>query len=85
MQYEFDKKESLAKLEQEKKDAEAKRIKNQQYFVIASLGIVVLAVVVIAFIQYRNNKHKQKANALLQQQKEKVESTLVELKSTQGS
>jgi two-component system NtrC family sensor kinase len=84
MQYEFDKKESQAKAEQEKKDAEAKRIKNIQYLTIAALGIIVLAAVVIAFIQYRHNTHKQKANTLLQQQKEKVESTLTELKSTQA-
>jgi signal transduction histidine kinase len=84
MQYEFDKKESQARVEQDKKDAEAKRVKNIQYLTIAVLGIIVLAVVAIAFIQYRHNRHKQKANALLQQQKEKVESTLSELKSTQA-
>ena len=83
-QYEYDKKEALAKVVQEKKDLEAKRVKNIQYFAIALLGIIVLAVMAIAFMQYRNNKHKQKANALLQQQKEKVESTLSELKSTQS-
>jgi len=83
MQYDFDKKTSIAKAEQGKKDAETRRIKNQQYFAIAGLGVVVLAVVVIALIQFRNNKQKIKANRLLQQQKEKVESTLVELKSTQ--
>jgi signal transduction histidine kinase len=38
---------------------------------------------VVAFILYRNNRHKQKANLLLQDEKEKVESTLTELKSTQ--
>jgi signal transduction histidine kinase len=84
MQYEFDKKEATAKAEQDKKDAEAKHIKNQQYFIIAALGIIVLAVVVVALIQYRHNKQKQRANSLLQQQKEKVESTLQELRSTQA-
>jgi len=83
MQYEFDKKEAATKAAQDKKDDEAQRVKNIHYFTIAVLGIVVLAVVVIAFIQYQNNKQKQKANALLQQQKEKVESTLTELKATQ--
>jgi two-component system NtrC family sensor kinase len=39
---------------------------------------------VIAFLLYRNNRHKQKANFLLKQQKEKVESTLQELKLTQA-
>jgi two-component system NtrC family sensor kinase len=84
MQYDFDKKESIAKAVQDKKDADAKRIKNQQYFVMASLGVLVLAVVIIAFIQFRNNKQKQKANLLLERQKEKVEITLLELKSTQS-
>jgi signal transduction histidine kinase len=84
MQYEFDKKQAVATAEQEKKDVESKRIRNQQYFMIAVLGIVVLAVVVISLILYRNNNHKQKANTLLQQQKEKVEGTLEELKSTQA-
>ena len=49
MQYDFDKKESIEKAEQDKKDADAKRIKNQQYLVIGSLGILVLAVLIIAF------------------------------------
>ncbi len=84
MQYEFDQREALDKAEQDKKDAEEKRIKTQQYFVISALGIIVLTVIIIAFIQYRNNNQKQKANTLLQNEKEKVESTLSELKSTQA-
>jgi len=47
---------------------------------LSGLGIFLL----LAFILYRNNKQKQKANVLLQHQKEKVESTLTELKSTQS-
>ncbi len=42
------------------------------------------ALLVIAFILYRNNKHKQIANIVLQQQKQKVETTLSELKATQA-
>src|SRR5207342_3777186 len=52
----------------------------KQYIFIAALLVFLL----IVFILYRNNKHKQKANLLLQEQKEKVESTLTELKSTQA-
>ncbi|HYJ62560.1 MAG TPA: ATP-binding protein, partial [Parafilimonas sp.] len=37
----------------------------------------------VTFFLWRNNRHKQAANALLQKQKEKVESTLSKLKSTQ--
>ncbi|MEO7210387.1 MAG: ATP-binding protein [Chitinophagaceae bacterium] len=44
---------------------------------------VFMGLLAFAFILYRNNKLKQKANVLLQHQKEKVESTLSELKSTQ--
>ncbi len=77
LQYDFNKKETAAKAAQYKKDAEAKRIKNRQYFAITALGIVVLAVVVIALIQFRNSKQKQKANIIL-------ENTLTNLKSTQA-
>ncbi|HMJ47875.1 MAG TPA: ATP-binding protein [Ferruginibacter sp.] len=84
MQFEFSKKEAVARAEQGKKDAETKRIKNLQYIAISSLGVIVLAVSFIVSIQWRNNKHKQNANALLQHQKEKVESTLEELKATQA-
>ncbi len=84
MQYDFDKKEAAAKAAQDKKDADAKRIKNQQLFITTAFGIVMLAVVIIAVIQFRNNRNKQKANLALQQQKQKVESTLQELKSTQA-
>ncbi len=84
LQYEFDKKEDLAKTQQEKKNTEAKRIKNLQYFAIGGLGVIVLAVLLIATIQWRNNKQKQKANDLLTHQKKKIESTLTELKATQA-
>jgi signal transduction histidine kinase len=91
LNYEFEKKQQLQKAEQAKKDADAKRIKNQQYFIITALGIVVLAVIIIASIQFKNNRHRQKAYTLLQKQKretdehrEKAETTLSELKSTQA-
>jgi len=84
MNYEFEKKQAVAKAEQDRKDADAKRIKNQQLFTILALGVIVLAAIIIAIIQFRSNKHKHKANIALQQQKEKVESTLTELKSTQA-
>jgi signal transduction histidine kinase len=45
-------------------------------------GLVVM--LLIAFILYRNNMQKKKANVLLQHQKEKIESTLQELKATQA-
>jgi two-component system NtrC family sensor kinase len=38
----------------------------------------------IAFILYRNNRQKQRANRLLEQQKKEIQSTLSQLKSTQS-
>ena len=71
--------------EQERqKEAEAKRIESQnrqkQFVLLAGLGIFLI----VASILYRNNRQKQKANKVLQEQKDKVENTLQELKSTQS-
>jgi two-component system, NtrC family, sensor kinase len=71
-----------------RKEQESARILQQQktrsriliYVFVTALCFVLI----IAGIQWRNNKQKKKANTLLQHQKEKVESTLTELKSTQA-
>lgn len=39
---------------------------------------------IIVFLLYRQNRHKQRANALLTQQKEKVESSLAQVRSLQS-
>ncbi|MFN8355031.1 MAG: ATP-binding protein [Spirosomataceae bacterium] len=51
----------------------------RQYGLLA--GLVVFSF--IGLILYRNNRQKQKVNILLQEQKEKVETTLSQLRSTQ--
>ncbi len=84
LNYEFAKKQQVAKVEQERKDVVTQKIKNQQYFIIAALAILMLAVLIIVLIQFRNNKQKHTANLLLEKQKQKVETTLSELKSTQS-
>jgi two-component system, NtrC family, sensor kinase len=53
--------------------------KLKQYAYLISLAILFL----FAFLLYRNNRLKQKANVILQEQKEKIEHTLQQLKSTQ--
>ncbi|HLY71408.1 MAG TPA: hypothetical protein VKR53_16855, partial [Puia sp.] len=63
---------------QKERDASA----NKMRIYGLAAGLVVL--LVFAGVLWRNNRHKQKANALLQLQKEKVESTLSDLKSTQS-
>ena len=80
----LNKEKALRVAEQQKKDAETKRVKNIQYFTIAGLCLIVLAIAAIAFLQYRHSKQRLMANASLQRQKQKVETTLTELKSAQA-
>jgi two-component system, NtrC family, sensor kinase len=69
-------------LQQQEMEAASIQYQNQVklYAVFALSGLFLL----IGVILYRNNKVKQKANILLQQQKEKVESTLSALESAQS-
>ncbi|GAB2605967.1 tetratricopeptide repeat-containing sensor histidine kinase [Spirosoma areae] len=53
--------------------------KLKQYSLLTGLGALLL----IAFILYRNNRQKHLVNTLLHEQKAKVESTLSQLKTTQ--
>ncbi len=62
----------------EKRMADVNRLKQIAY--TGGLAILLL----VALVLYWNNRQKQKANNVLQQQKEKIESTLSELKSTQS-
>jgi two-component system, NtrC family, sensor kinase len=67
-------------LEQQKREAE------QQYqtrIKIYGLLSVITGFLVLSLVFYRNNKAKQRANALLLSQKEEIEKTLGDLKSTQ--
>jgi signal transduction histidine kinase len=69
-------------LRQQEESQRQQQLRNKIKFY--SLFTALAIILIIAVIFYRNNKRKQKVNALLQQQKEKVESTLAELKSTQA-
>jgi len=77
--YETDKKESENKLLQEKNSIATKTIEQQKYIAIA-IGIICLLLIIGAFIIYRSNKQKQKANIdltrkniMIEKQKEIVE------------
>jgi signal transduction histidine kinase len=65
-------------------DLAAQEEKSQSRIRMLALGSAVLILLVTGFSLWRNNRQKQKANILLLLQKEKVESTLAELKSTQA-
>ena len=68
--------------QQQKTEQEQERFRNKiKYIALLSvLGIFLL----LAFILLRNNRHKQKTNILLREQKSKIEHTLEELKATQA-
>ncbi|MGK2861954.1 MAG: ATP-binding protein [Chitinophagaceae bacterium] len=65
--------------QQSREDKQRYETKIKMYGLIS----IITGFVVLAFILYRNNKHKQKANTLLQSQKQEIETTLSELKNTQ--
>jgi two-component system, NtrC family, sensor kinase len=74
--------EAVRRQQLEQQSREAK----QQYDTRVKIyGLIagILAVMIVAFMLYRNNKHKQKANTLLQVQKQEIETTLGELRNTQ--
>ncbi|HSO85270.1 MAG TPA: ATP-binding protein [Draconibacterium sp.] len=56
---------------------------NQRWWLITIAGVL-FSTFILLYMFYRNNKNKQKANALLQEQKKKVENTLANLKATQS-
>ncbi len=74
---EFDEKERQYEI-----DTAKTVFKNQtrQYALLAGICVFVL----IAFILFRNNRHKQKAYALLQNQKQETEKAYEQLKATQS-
>ncbi|HMH34607.1 MAG TPA: tetratricopeptide repeat protein [Puia sp.] len=76
MNYEFEKKQEAQKTQQIAKDEVAGA---RQLALIVGLGLT-LVLAVGAFVGFKN---KQKANALLKNQKQEIENTLVLLKATQ--
>jgi len=71
-----------AQLQKQEEDAARAEFQNRVrfYMLLGLLGVFLI----IGTLLFRNNHQRKKANALLQAQKNKVESTLGELKSTQA-
>ena len=67
-------------------DQQSREAKQQYETRVKMYGLItgLIVFLILALILYRNNKHKQKANTLLQSQKQEIETTLGELKVTQS-
>jgi tetratricopeptide (TPR) repeat protein len=74
MQYEYDKKEALAMIEQEKKDALMYKDKQrQQVIIFSTIAGLVLVLVFLIFV-YNRLQHSKKQNKVIENQKKEVES-----------
>jgi len=65
-------------------ELEAQQAEEKNTVRLYALLVGVFVILVIAFILWRNNMHKQKINILLSQKNGQIETTLTELKSTQS-
>jgi two-component system NtrC family sensor kinase len=70
--------------QQRQQDIQHEKEKFENKIKTFALLAIVVVFSLLAIILYRNNRQKQKTNVLLQKQKDKVESTLTELKATQS-
>ena len=73
MNYEFDKKQAAAKLEQEKKEAVATAESKKQKIIIVSVCGILLLVIAFAIFVYRSFLQKQKINLEILEQKQIIE------------
>ena len=69
--------------DQRQQELAAEKVKFQNKLKTNILLGVLFTIGLVAFILYRNNKQKHKANLQLKQQKEEIESTLTQLRQTQ--
>ncbi len=73
MNYEFEKKEAAAKLEQEKREAIAKADSRRQWIIMYSVCGILVLVFAFAVYAYRSYLQKRKANLEITRQKEIIE------------
>ena len=78
--FDFDEQERQFEIESTK----AEYNERVQRLWIFSISGALISAIFLALILYRNNKNKQKANVLLKEQKEEIQSTLEKLESTQS-
>ena len=85
MNYEFDQKENLIKIEQAKKEAAANEESEKQKALLYLFIVAFVFMVVLAVLIFRSSQHKQKANRIITLQKLEVErqKNIVEDKQSQ--
>ncbi len=64
--------------------AQNERAENQRSILTRTLITGLAAVILIAFLLYRNSRNRRRANVLLQKQKDELQATLTELETTQA-
>jgi serine phosphatase RsbU (regulator of sigma subunit)/Tfp pilus assembly protein PilF len=79
MQYEFDQKDKIRKVEEQKKEELQKEKDKRDFLVKMGLSLLVLFMLIIAVITILNYRRKVKANRLLKAQKEEIQFQKVEL------
>lgn len=84
LQGEYDKKDALAKANQAKRDLESQKSRDNQRTLIGILSAIAFSILIVALIQWRNNRQKGIINHQLGLQKQKAEQALIELKSVQA-
>ena len=72
MEFEFQKKEGIARAEQDKKDALAEKEKKVNQFILGITVAGLVVMIVFALIVYRSYSQKKKANLIISQQKEEI-------------
>lgn len=73
MNYEFEKKQAAARLEQEKKEAVAVSEKKRQKIILISVSLLGICILAFALFAYRSYLQKKKANTEITKQKELIE------------
>ena len=70
--------------EERQKEIEATKMAFQTQLKQYGFFAGIMMLLIISFILFRNNRLKQRANTLLHKQKEEIQSTLIQLKTTQS-
>lgn len=82
LRFDLDKKQGEIDMLEKDKEQKIQQSKNQKLWIFSISGAFFSALL-LSFILYRNNQHKQKSNALLRRQKEELQTALEKLRATQ--